>query len=195
VELRTTHEHGLAPLTLSHRGVTLRPWREDDADTLAARINDPAIVVFLDRLPQPYVREDALAYIRASQEGWRTGGNTNFAIVVDRIGGAVGSIGVRWSEIEEGVAEVGYWVAAEARGRGAATSAVRLVAHWAFTAEQRLERLQLRADVLNAASNRVAEKAGFTREGVLRSSRRNVRLDRRGDYVMWSLLRDELGAE
>jgi ribosomal-protein-alanine N-acetyltransferase len=52
--------------------------------------------------------------------------------------------------------------------------------------------LQLRADVRNAASNRVAEKAGFTREGVLRSSRRNVRLGRRVDFVMWSLLRAEL---
>jgi RimJ/RimL family protein N-acetyltransferase len=55
-----------------------------------------------------------------------------------------------------------------------------------------LERLELRAAVDNPASNRVAEKAGFTREGVLRAQRFNTRLGRRVDFVMWSLLREEL---
>jgi RimJ/RimL family protein N-acetyltransferase len=55
-----------------------------------------------------------------------------------------------------------------------------------------LQRLQLRAAVENHASNRVAEKAGFTREGVLRSQRFNARIGRRVDFVMWSLLREEL---
>jgi RimJ/RimL family protein N-acetyltransferase len=174
--------------------VELRPWREDDADALVARIGDQAIVDFLDRIPQPYVRQDALDYIRSCVEGWRTGSHTNFAILVEPFDGAVGSIGVGWGEIEEGVAEVGYWVAAEARGRGVATTAAQLIARWAFDSEPRLDRLQLRAEVANAPSNRVAEKAGFTREGVLRSSRRNLRSGRRNDFVMWSLLRNELDA-
>jgi RimJ/RimL family protein N-acetyltransferase len=171
--------------------VSLRPWQLRDAPTLVTRVADRAIVEFLDRIPQPYRVDDAVAYITHSIDGWRTREQTNFAIFVRGLEGPVGSVGVRWDEIEEGVAEIGYWVAAEARGRGAATTATRLVAGWAFESEPRLMRLQLRADAENAASNRVAEKAGFTREGVLRSSRRNVRLGRRIDFVMWSLLRDE----
>ena len=101
-------------------------------------------------------------------------------------------MGVRWAEQEEGVAEVGYWVGARARGRGVATAALCLVAEWAFEEVPNLARLQLRADVRNIASNRVAEKAGFTREGVLRSQRYNERLGKRVDFVMWSLLREEL---
>jgi RimJ/RimL family protein N-acetyltransferase len=54
------------------------------------------------------------------------------------------------------------------------------------------ERLQLRADERNVPSQRVAEKAGFTREGVLRSAHFNARLDRRVDFVMFSLLPSEL---
>jgi [ribosomal protein S5]-alanine N-acetyltransferase len=177
---------------LRHGAVTLRPWHEGDAEALVARIGDQAIVDFLDRIPQPYRQQDALDYIRSCEEGWRTRSHTNFAICVEPLDGAVGSIGVGWGEIEEGVAEVGYWVAAEARGRGVATSATQLVARWAFESEPRLERLQLRADVANVASNRVAEKAGFTREGVLRSLRRNLRFGRSVDFVMWSVLRDEL---
>jgi RimJ/RimL family protein N-acetyltransferase len=191
VELRTS-EHYLAEVALRQGTVILRPWREADAEAIVARISDRAIIEFLDRVPQPYERADALDYIRACVEGWRTRTQTNFAILVEGIDGAAGSIGVGWGEIEEGVAEVGYWVAAEARGRGVATTATRLVSEWAFGAEPRLERLQLRADVRNVASNRVAEKAGFTREGVLRSQRRNIRLGRRTDFAMWSLLREEL---
>jgi len=55
-----------------------------------------------------------------------------------------------------------------------------------------MERLQLRADEQNAASRKVAENAGFTQEGILRSSRYNPRLGRRVDFVMYSLLADEL---
>ncbi len=55
-----------------------------------------------------------------------------------------------------------------------------------------MERLQLRADEENEPSNRVAQKAGFQREGVLRSSHYNPRLDRRVDFVLYSLLRREM---
>ena len=177
---------------LSEGDVTLRPWRFDDAPALVRRINDPAVATFHDVVSQPYEHADAIAYLTGCEEGWRTGASSNFAVCVDEIDGPAGSVGIRWGEIDDGVAEVGYWVAAAVRGRGVATTATRLAARWAFGAEPRLERLQLRADIENEPSNRVAAKAGFTREGVLRSARHNVRLDRRVDFAMWSLLRREV---
>jgi RimJ/RimL family protein N-acetyltransferase len=170
----------------------LRPWRLDDAPTLVRRINDAAVAAFLDLVPQPYQHADAIAYLTDCAEAWRTGARASFAVCVDGTDGPAGSIGIRWAEIDDGVAEVGYWVAAEVRGRGVATTATRLVARWAFGSEPRLERLELRADVENEPSSRVAAKAGFTREGVLRSARYNVRLERRVDLAIWSLLRDEV---
>jgi RimJ/RimL family protein N-acetyltransferase len=150
------------------------------------------VAAFLDLIPQPYRHADAVAYLTGCEEGWRTGASSNFAVSVDGIDGPAGSVGIRWGDIDDGVAEIGYWVAAEARGRGVATAATRLAARWAFDAEPRLERLQLRADVENEPSNRVAAKAGFTREGVLRSARGNPRLGRRVDFAIWSLLRGEI---
>jgi RimJ/RimL family protein N-acetyltransferase len=70
---------------------------------------------------------------------------------------------------------------------------VRLVSGWVFE-RPGMERLQLRADEQNVASRKVAEKAGFTQEGILRSSRYNPRLARRINFVMYSLLRHELGS-
>lgn len=177
---------------LSDGVVTLRTWgKDDDVEMITAACNDPAIAEFLDLIPSPYTEDDARAYIALCREGWAEGTLTNFAIADAQTGEAMGSIGIRWLEPDQGVAEVGYWVAAGARGRGICTRAVRLVSRWVI-AEHGIERLQLRADEQNPASRKVAEKAGFTQEGVLRSSRFNPRLGRRVDFVMYSLLPGEL---
>jgi RimJ/RimL family protein N-acetyltransferase len=183
----------LTPTIVRGDAVTLRPWSEDDLDALVRRINDADIAAFLDLVPHPYTEQDAHDWFAITREGWRSGMQATFGVHADGIDGVVGGIGVRFLDgLEAGGAEVGYWVAAEARGRGVATAATRAAAAWAFGAAPDLIRLQLRADTENVASNRVAEKAGFTREGVLRASRFNSRLGRRSDFVMWSLLREEL---
>jgi RimJ/RimL family protein N-acetyltransferase len=171
--------------------VTLRPWGETgDVEAITAACNDRAIAEFLDQIPSPYTEDDARAYLETCRVGWRQGALTNFAIVEDGV--PVGSIGVRWLEgLDQGTAEVGYWIAPEARGRGVCTRALRLASRWVLQ-EQGASRLQLRADEQNVASNKVAQNAGFTREGVLRSSRYNARLGRRVDFVMYSLLPSEL---
>jgi len=183
----------LTPDAVDDGNVALRPWSASDADALVLRMNDDAIGAYLDLVPQPYTTADAHDWFAITAEGWRNGTSATFGIHVDDIEGAVGGVGVRFlSELDAGSAEIGYWVAAEARRRGIATAATRLAARWSFDAVPELARLELRADVENAASNRVAEKAGFTREGVLRAQRFNARLGRRTDFVMWSLLREEL---
>jgi RimJ/RimL family protein N-acetyltransferase len=176
---------------LSDGIVTLRPWGEPgDVEAITAACNDRAIAEFLDQIPSPYTEKDARAYIELCQAGWRRGTMTNFAIVEGGI--PVGSLGVRWLDgLDEGTAEVGYWMAPGARGRGACTRAVRLVSRWVLE-DGGASRLQLRAAEENVASNKVAQKAGFKREGVLRSSRYNARLGRRVDFVMYSLLPDEI---
>ena len=67
-------------------------------------------------------------------------------------------------EVSDHRAEIGYWVKREARGRGVATRAVRLVTEWGLV-EVGLSLIELLADVRNLASQRVAEKAGYTRHG------------------------------
>jgi RimJ/RimL family protein N-acetyltransferase len=183
----------LTPNSVEDGNIALRPWTAADADALVLRINDEAIGAYLDLVPQPYTTADAHDWFAITAEGWRSGTSATFGIHTEDIEGAVGGVGVRFfSELDDGSAEIGYWVAAEARRRGIATAATRLAARWSFDEVPELARLQLRADVENAASNRVAEKAGFTREGVLRAQRYNARLGRRADFVMWSLLREEL---
>jgi [ribosomal protein S5]-alanine N-acetyltransferase len=112
---------------------------------------------------------------------------SSFAIF-DRGGGELlGGIGVRL--YDAAVVEVGYWVKAEARGRGVATRALALIARFAID-ELGAARVQLRTEPDNVASQRVAEKAGFIHEGVLRSLLHFK--GRRRDAVMFSLVREDL---
>ncbi len=170
--------------------VMLRPWGDaGDVEAITAACNDRAIAEFLEMIPSPYTTEDARDYIARTRLDWAEGTTSNFAIVLD--GRVAGSIGVRWLEPDQGVAEVGYWVAADARGRGVCTRALKLVSGWVLD-QPGMERLQLRADEQNLPSRKVAVNAGFTEEGTLRSSRYNPRLGRRIDFVMYSLLPGEL---
>jgi RimJ/RimL family protein N-acetyltransferase len=179
---------------LSDGVVTLREWGADgDVEAITAACNDRLIAEFLELIPSPYTEDDARAYIVQSGRGWAEGTMTNFAITETGTGDVAGSIGVRWLDPEQGVVEVGYWVAPAARGKSLCTRAVILVSRW-LVEEHGAERVQLRAEETNLASQRVAEKAGFTREGVLRSSRYNPRLGRRMNFVMYSLLPEEVAS-
>jgi RimJ/RimL family protein N-acetyltransferase len=170
----------------------LRPWRRDDVPAIAEACRDQEIARWLDLVPQPYSESDARAYVDNCREGWRGGLGATFAVTDSRDEDVLGSIGLRLTDPIDAVAEVGYWVKSAARGRGVASRALLLVSDWALTVGG-VQRLQLRADELNEPSKRVAERAGFTREGLLRSSHYNPRQGRRVDFVLYSLLPSDLG--
>ncbi len=173
---------------LGDDAILLRPLRNTDAAAIAAACADAELARWIP-IPVPYSLVDARSYILFSEDGWATGREATFAIVERATGRLAGTIAVRPAPQARG--SVGYWLAAEARGRGLATRAVRLVAAWAF-ADPRLHRLELVTLVGNDASGRVALRAGFTREGVLR---RYLRFrDRMVDVVMYSLVRGDLGS-
>ena len=172
---------GSAPI--SDGIVTLRAWRDSDAPEIVECLNgDPEIAKWLDQVPQPYTKADARAYVRGI-------GEQAFAVTDASTGRVLGSIGIRWSESRD-VGEIGYWARSDVRGRGVTTRALRIAARFAL--ENGAARVQLRADVENVSSRRVAQKAGFRLEGVLRSAHWNARLRRRQDWALYSLLPGEL---
>jgi RimJ/RimL family protein N-acetyltransferase len=163
--------------------LVLRPWTEDDVDAMVVGCNDPEVAHWIPTIPHPYTREDALAFIRGEV------GPEHTALAVELDGRVVGGIGLGLNS-HEYRATVGYWVAARARGRGICTRALRVLARYAL-AELEVQRIDLVTDPDNLASQRVAEKVGFQREGVLRAHLRHPD-GRIRDSVMFSLLPGEL---
>lgn len=169
--------------------VALRPWQPGDEEALVSAIDgDQEITMWLELIPQPYRELEAKAWIAQATHMWREGTASPFAVLAD--GEVVGGCGITWFDRDHGVGDIGYWLREDVRGRGYVTRAVKVAARWAF--ECGCERLQLRADTENADSLRVAERAGFTHEGVQRSARYNPRLGRRMNFAVFSLLPGEL---
>lgn len=162
-------------------GITLRPFRAADAAAVAAACRDPAILRFTF-MQDGLTEAEAAEWIDRSNERW-SDGHPRFAIVDaddDRLLGQVG-LNVNARHIS---AEGHYWVTAADRRRGVASRAVGLVADWGFS--NGVERLFLVIHPENVASNRLAGRMGFTREGLLRSY--EPVKDQRPDLVSWSLL-------
>jgi RimJ/RimL family protein N-acetyltransferase len=177
---------------LSDGVVSLRQWAPTDVQVLVECLDgDPEITRWLELVPQPYLVSEARTWVKEAASYWHEGTGAPFAVTEAASGEVVGGVGFRWVDLTQAIGEVGYWLRREARGRGLTTRAVWLVSKWALETLD-CERLQLRADERNLSSQRVAEKAGYRREGVLRSQQFSVREKRRVDFVMYSLLPGEL---
>lgn len=151
--------------------VELRMWTESDIAALVGLVNDPAIDRFT-MVPQPYGVEDGRRWLATHGRDRLTGRAIAFAVVGAEDGELLGSIDLRVPDWENLVGELGYLVGPAARGRGVAPAAAKLLADWGFE-EVGLERIEIYIEPDNTASQRVAEKAGFENEGVLRSKRRS----------------------
>lgn len=174
---------------LGDGAITLRPLTDEDVEQVTAACQDPLIARYT-LVPSPYGEDDARAWFREAERQRREAVGLHLLIVAAQAGELLGSIGVNTITWVHRVGQVGYWVAPDARQRGVAVRAVRLLSHWLLT-DLGLGRVEIRVDVENEPSQLVAEKAGFTREGVLRS--RAESKGRRWDEVMFSLLPGDLG--
>jgi RimJ/RimL family protein N-acetyltransferase len=170
--------------------VTLRPPAAKDQAAILAAGQDPDIIRWFGA-PDPYTNENARRYIHETAPSeWARGTEAIFAIAGPDDAYA-GGIDLRVGSADPEVGEVGFFIGPQARGRGYAPGALRALAGWGFAALG-LARIQWRAEVGNDASRRVAEKAGFTMEGLLRQAYEED--GRRRDCWVGSLLPRELSA-
>ncbi len=169
-------------VTLQSDRLVLRPFESGDAAGVHAVWNEASFLRFapvgfryagagLELAAQWCARGDIFAGVQRS-----TG----------RLACHVTLFGADWSAM---TAEIHYWTAVWARGSGFAAEAARVVGRWALT-ELGFERITLQSDVRNVASRRVAERAGFRFEGVLRNA--SWTRSGRSDLAVFSLIPGDL---
>ncbi|MGH8985251.1 MAG: GNAT family N-acetyltransferase [Acidimicrobiia bacterium] len=168
--------------------VRLRPPLPEDVDGVVAVCQDEEAARFTT-IPWPYERRHAVEWVEESTRCWADGVRASFVILDVSTDELIGSLGLVRLEPDLGLAEVGYLVKRTARGRGFAPRAVRLVVPWVLR-DLGYQRLELQTDVRNRASQRVAEKAGFRREGEVEPPERCR--DRSQRMVMFALTPEEL---
>lgn len=153
------------PPSLTDGVVSLRAWTLADAPDVARACDDPESARWLP-MPTPYTQADAEEWLDGGvAEGWATGARATLATTDATTGAVLGCVTLILGNRSAGRAEIGYWTAPWARGRGVASRGASLLARWGLE-ELGLWRVGLLADVDNIASQRAAEKAGFTRDFV-----------------------------
>jgi len=163
--------------------VTLREWKRSDADALAAIANNKKIWDNVrDLLPYPYTKKDAKEWLELVKKQKTV---TTFCIEVD--GKPGGSIGVTLKDdVYKKTAEIGYFIAEEYWGKGAATEAIKQMVSYV---QKEFDIVRIYAEVFefNRASMKALEKNGFYLESIRKKAafKNNMIVD---DYVWVKLL-------
>jgi len=145
--------------------VILRPFRSSDLPLVAELSRDP-YVPLIGSIPEEYSDEAGRAYVARQHQRLTDGSGYSFAIAERAGDRAVGGAGLWLHDRAAGRATMGYVVALSARRRGVASAALSALTAFAWTLTD-LRRLELYIEPWNTGSIRVAERCGFTSEGLL----------------------------
>jgi ribosomal-protein-alanine N-acetyltransferase len=172
--------------TVEARRLRLRPLGPRDAAAIQAAASARVIADTMISLPHPYPDGEAERYLARQQSEREQGRAATFAIERKLDGRFCGLVEVREIDQEHSQAELSFWLAVEAWGRGYMTEAIEATTRYGFR-DLGLNRLYAYHMLRNPASGRVLEKNGFRREGLLRQRVR--KWGRFEDVVLWAILR------
>jgi ribosomal-protein-serine acetyltransferase len=166
-------------------GATLRLFEEADADELFALTdrNRAHLEPWMPWIPATRSPEDTLAFIRLTRR--QVADNDGLQVAILRDGTIAGVAGYHRVDWANRATSIGYWLSADAQGRGTMTEAVRALVDHAFV-EWGLERVEIQAAVDNARSRAIPERLGFREEGVRRHAERVG--DRWHDLAVYAML-------
>jgi RimJ/RimL family protein N-acetyltransferase len=144
---------------LANAQLVVRPFRANDALALAGASRDPDVAHFTS-LPADWPEEEAAAWIERAEQARRDGHSLCLAISDRASGGLLGGVSLISIDLAAKSCELGYWLTAQARGRGAAAEATTLLGDWALRTLE-LERLELHIDPANVRSVDLAKRCGY----------------------------------
>lgn len=178
------------PPTLETNRLLLRPVTEADAPAIFAYASNPAVTRFTLFETHQTIDDSRWFITEYAKSLYASQEPEPFALVLkdDPLRTMIGSLGAHWASHANGTMEFGYALAEPYWGRGLMVEAATALIRFVF-AEYAVERLQARVLVGNAASERVLQKLGFMKEGVLRRSL--LRRAQWWDLAMYSLVRAE----
>jgi ribosomal-protein-serine acetyltransferase len=148
----------------------IRTYREEDESALFEAVRESIAEVgrWLPWCHQNYSIEETRQFISSRTASSQSDEWYSVGIFAADGGRFLGGVGINFINRAHQFANLGYWVRTSAAGHGIATIATRAVAKFGFD-RLGLHRIEIVAAVDNIASQRVAEKAGATREGILRN--------------------------
>jgi RimJ/RimL family protein N-acetyltransferase len=186
----------LEPHRIELDDLVLRPFVASDEDAVAEALRDPDILRWTagTAVIRSPAEQRARRWLEPRIDGWARG-NAVFAVADATTDYVLATVSVRDVNRVPDQAVVAYWVSAAARGRRLAARALDAAARWAFAPDGLgLHRLSLDHAVVNVGSCRVATRAGFQLEGVMRDYYVEVTGERHDSHLHARLATDQLPA-
>src|SRR5437899_10325824 len=182
---------GWMNIEIRYAAILSRAYQHEDTYALYAAVRESIAEVspWLPWCHENYSIEESREFVSTRGKSAADGEWYSFGVFEKDSGKFLGGVGLNFINRVHLMANLGYWVRTSSVGCGVATSATRLAARFGFD-ELGLHRIEIVAAVENIASQRVAEKVGAVREGVVRK-----RLLIRGesqDAVLFSLVPEDL---
>ena len=169
------------PDSITDGVVALRKMRESDRAATLSTFADPLVRRWLN-MPAKPSNSDFDSVLRTIRDGFASGDRYDYCVTEPPDDVSVGAVIA--SRRHRDNYEIAYLAGAEGRGRGVMTRAVRLLCGWLL--DEGVGRIEIRTHPDNEASQKLAQRAGFTREGL---ERKSIWLHgQRQDAVVWSLL-------
>ena len=176
------------------KGLRLRRCRPSDAEPVyeAVRESIEEVAPWMAWCHPGYSLDDSRTWFDSRAEAWERGAEFDFVIVDESDNSLLGICGLNHINAEERFANLGYWVRTTRTRQGIATAAIPLIARFGFETLN-LNRIEIVVATGNLPSQKVAEKAGALREGILRQ--RLVAREQILDAVMFSLVPEDLARQ
>ncbi|CAB4703048.1 unannotated protein [freshwater metagenome] len=177
--------------TLTYGLMTLRPLAEKDIPEIYASCQD-AVIPRFTRVPINYTMAHAEFFVREKTPK-SLAEKSELAFAIDYGNGDerkfAGVISFHSMDLPDLVAELGYWISADLRGKGIGTTAARMLTNFGFET-MGFERIEALVDVENTASKLLLSSAGYSLEGILRKKSR--RFDgSQIDMALFAVIREE----
>jgi [ribosomal protein S5]-alanine N-acetyltransferase len=176
------------PTELQGERIIIRRLRMSDAEDLYRHLKSRDVSRWLMTVPYPYSKDEAVKFIRKSMVQWRQQTSYHFAILLKENGGLIGGCAFRLVDFEHECVGIGYWLGKKYWHQGYATETAKLLLHLGFDVLG-LYRVYAGHIEPNAASGRVLEKCGMTREGVWREA--IIKHGERQNMVHYAILKPE----
>jgi ribosomal-protein-alanine N-acetyltransferase len=168
--------------------LSLRKLDMADKDDIVRNINEEFIYNWTLKIPYPYHEKDFMDYLEMTKKSDEEGTYIHLTIHLKGTDEGIGGIGLMDIKKEEGLAEIGYWISKDYRGKGLVPEAIGEIVRYGFE-ELGLYRIEAVIFAENVSSRRVLEKSGFTFEGTIRG--RYLKECKRIDGRMYSILRTD----
>ena len=175
--------------TLETERLTLRSLTSSDAASIQQAASAREIADTMISIPHPYPDGEAERYVARQRAQLEKGTAITFAVEQKPERRFSGVVEIREIDREHAQAEISFWLAPEAWGRGFTSEALQAVLRYGFE-DVNLNRMYAYHMTRNPASGRVLKKNGFRQEGVLRQRVR--KWDVFEDVALWAILREDI---